>query len=56
MKPICLGRLLPESGKLHQNQEIYHIGGGCPTLKAAHYKDPPKILIGVKTHVHKTSD
>ena len=56
MKPIMLGRLIPDSGKIHQNQEVWNIWGVCPTLKATHYKDPPKILIGEKTDVHQTSD
>lgn len=57
MEVRTLGRLIPESGKLHQNQEIYDIrGGGSPTLKATHHKDPPKVLIGVKRNVHQTSD
>lgn len=25
---IVLGRLIPDSGKIHQNQEVYDIGGG----------------------------
>ena len=25
---IVLGRLIPDSGKIHQNQEVYAIGGG----------------------------
>lgn len=41
---IVLGRLIPDSGKIHQNQEVYAIvGGGC-TLKATTYKDPPKVM------------
>lgn len=45
MDVIVLGRVMPDSGKLHQNQEVYDTkGGGSCTLKAAHYKDPPKIL------------
>lgn len=50
-KVEVLGRLIPDSGKIHQNQEIYNTFGGrsiC-TLKAVHYKDPPKILIGYET-------
>ena len=45
---VVLGRLLPDSGKTHQNQEVYSAGGSeiC-TIKACHYKDPPKILIDV---------
>ena len=44
-----LGRLIPCSGKMHQNQEVYMSAGGCLmcTLKATHYKDPPKILVEV---------
>lgn len=56
MEVRTLGRLIPEIGKLHQNQEIYDIRGGSPTLKATHHKDPPKVLIGVKRNVHQTSD
>lgn len=42
-----VGRLIPESGKVHQNQEVYNTiwGGIIGTLKATCYKDPPKILI-----------
>lgn len=50
-KVEVLGRLIPDSGKIHQNQEVYNTFGGrsmC-TLKAVHYKDPPKILIGYET-------
>ena len=25
---IVLGRLIPDSGKIHQNQEVYDTGGG----------------------------
>lgn len=43
---IC-GRLIPDSGKIHQNQEVYLSDNECLicTSKATHYKDPPKILI-----------
>lgn len=26
-KTMSVGRLLPDSGKLHQNQEVWHVGG-----------------------------
>ncbi len=39
-----VGRLIPNSGKVHQNQEVYNSFGIICTLKATHYKDPPKIL------------
>lgn len=42
---ILLGRMIPLSGKIHQNQEVYSIGGVLPTLKATAYKDPPRILV-----------
>ena len=42
---IVLGRLIPDSGKIHQNQEVYATWGVCCTLKAALYKDPPKVMI-----------
>ena len=38
-----LGRLLPDSGKIHQNQEVYSTEESIGTIKATHYKDPPKI-------------
>lgn len=50
-KVEVLGRLIPDSGKIHQNQEVYNSFGGramC-TLKAVHYKDPPKVLVGYGT-------
>lgn len=42
---IFLGRLIPDSGKIHQNQEVYANDGIACTIKATHYKDPPKILV-----------
>lgn len=43
--PIILGKLIPNSGKVHQNQEVYLNEGTSCTLKASHYKDPPKVLV-----------
>ena len=43
--PIILGRIIPNSGKIHQNQEVLSIYGGGITLKASHYKSPPMICI-----------
>jgi len=45
-----IGRIIPDSKKLHQNQEVYDTdscsgGGLSPTIKATHYKDPPKIEV-----------
>ena len=45
-----IGRIIPDSKKLHQNQEVYDTdscsgGGISPTIKATHYKDPPKIEV-----------
>lgn len=45
---IVLGRLLPDSGKIHQNQEVYLVRGVSCTIKACHYKDQPKILVEIK--------
>lgn len=45
---IILGRLVPDSGKIHQNQEIYHTGGVICVIKATSYKNPPKILVLAK--------
>ena len=43
---IVLGRVLcMTNDKIHQNQEVYSIDGIMCTLKATHYKDPPKVLI-----------
>ena len=43
---IYLGRLLAmTTDKIHQNQEVYSVDGIMCTLKATHYKDPPKVLI-----------
>lgn len=55
---IVLGRLIPESGKIHQNQEVYATGGGCCTLKATTYKDAPKVMIEelCENDLDKTSD
>jgi site-specific DNA-cytosine methylase len=37
-------RVVPASGKLHQNQEVYNPNGLCGTLKSTHFKDPPKAM------------
>lgn len=45
MKNInVVGRLIPDSGKIHQNQEVYLAVKDdlMATLKATSYKDPPK--------------
>ena len=44
---IILGRITPiNNDKIHQNQEVYSNRGIMCTLKATHYKEPPKIMIG----------
>lgn len=48
---VTLGRLLPTTNKIHENQLIMSIEGGCCTIKASSYKDPPKILIENKIDV-----
>ena len=42
---IMLGRMIPKSGKIHQNQEVYSPFGLSPSLKATDYKNPPRVLI-----------
>lgn len=45
---IVLGRIIPDSKKLHQNQEVYCVDGIAATLKATSYKDPPKVLVSLE--------
>ena len=46
LNSIVIGRLLPLiNNSVHQNQEVYSVDGIMCTLKATHYKDPPKVLI-----------
>lgn len=40
-----LGRIIPDSKKLHQNQEVYCVDGIAATLKASSYTEPPKVLL-----------
>jgi hypothetical protein len=42
--PVVLERLIPDSGKIHQNQEVYSIDGLAATLKATSYKSPPMVM------------
>ena len=42
---IVIGRLIPNSGKIHQNQEVYSKNGIMCTLKGTDYKNPPKVLV-----------
>ena len=42
---IVVGRLIPDSGKFHQNQEVFSGGGIACTIKATSYKDPPKVIV-----------
>lgn len=50
------GRLIPDSGKIHQNQEVWDIGGAICTLKATCYKDPPKIMVRVREQSGKSEN
>lgn len=43
-----LGRVLGKSGKYHQNQEVYSSKGLIGTIKASHFKDPPKVGVHIK--------
>ena len=40
-----LGRVLPITGKIHQQQEVYDINHIAPTCKATHYKNPIRVLV-----------
>lgn len=58
---MMLFRMIPSSGKIHQNQEVYSVGGVSPTIKATAYKNPPKILIkriynNAKNHINREHD
>ena len=53
-KPTMLDRLIPDSGKIHQNQEVWDIRGACLTLKGTDYTNPPWIL--VRSEDRGTSD
>lgn len=44
MEVKYIGRVLPSTGKKHQNQEVLSLGGLC-TLKATHCKGTPKVLV-----------
>lgn len=44
--PIVLGRVLSESKKVHQKQEVFDINGISPTIIATTCKDPIKIYCG----------
>lgn len=41
---INLGRVLPTTGKIHQNQDVWSTGGVSPTIKATVYKEVIKIM------------
>lgn len=41
-KVEVVGRLIPDSGKIHQNQEVYETSGLICTIKSTHYKSPPR--------------
>lgn len=43
-----LGRIIPDSKKLHQNQEVYCVDGIAAKLKASSYTEPPKVLLEVR--------
>ena len=39
---IVLGRLIPDSGKIHQNQEVYATGGGVLHIEGNNLQRPTK--------------
>ena len=40
-----VGRVLPSTGKHHQNQEVASGGGAMWSLKSTDYKGVPKVLV-----------
>lgn len=42
---LILGKLICNSGKTHEKQEVYDINGVVGTILATCYTDPPKVLI-----------
>ena len=40
-----IGRVLPTTGKIHQQQEVYDINYVAPICKATHYKNPIRVLV-----------
>lgn len=40
-----VGRVLPSTGKQHQNQEVASGGGVMWSLKSTDYKGVPKVLV-----------
>lgn len=53
-KVEVVGRLIPDSGKIHQNQEVYETSGLICTIKSTHYKSPPQIIIRSEFNEHNT--
>lgn len=53
-KVEVVGRLMPDSGKIHQNQEVYETSGLICTIKSTHYKSPPQIIVRSKNYNHNT--
>lgn len=45
MVVLSIGRVLPITEKIHQNQDVWSLRGGLCTLKATHCKDAPKVLV-----------
>lgn len=43
MEVKVIGRLIPDSNKIHQNQEVYDYGGGFVRLKAQTIKIRRKL-------------
>lgn len=48
-----VGRILPDSEKIHQNQEVYDSNNIMGTIKASHYKDAPKVLQRIENSVQQ---
>ena len=44
-KSILIGRLIPDSNKIHQHSEVLSPLGTSATVLSTYYKNQPKILV-----------
>lgn len=44
-KPILIGRLIPDSNKIHQHSEVLSPSGTSQTILSTYYKNQPKIIV-----------
>jgi len=44
-KPMLIGRLIPDSNKIHQHSEVLSALGVSATVLSTYYKNQPKIIV-----------